>query len=143
MEFTDKKEVIPFDRSESELIHMNNITEEYIEYLKSIDPNLLLGTTYTRMTSLNLLKLDRDNVAKIVSMQDLDMSVLPKKFGEEGFVKNSCKCLHTPDTCCNIPQHLESCIQVVFQLYPLYIQDCQQELQQKLHYPSFEHRRID
>ena len=36
-EFTDKKEVIPFDRSESELIHMNNITEEYIEYLKSID----------------------------------------------------------------------------------------------------------
>ncbi|HHT92740.1 MAG TPA: ATP-binding cassette domain-containing protein [Clostridiaceae bacterium] len=88
-EFTDKKEVIPFDRSESELIHMNNITEEYIEYLKSIDPNLLLGTTYTRMTSLNLLKLDRDNVAKIVSMQDLDMSVLPKKFGEEGFVEKN------------------------------------------------------
>ena len=41
------------------------------------------------MTSLNLLKLDRDNVAKIVSMQDLDMSVLPKKFGEEGFVEKN------------------------------------------------------
>lgn len=84
---------------------MNNITEEYIEYLKSIDPNLLLGTTYTRMTSLNLLKLDRDNVAKIVSMQDLDMSVLPKSLVKKVLLKRTMtyfmeKCQRTKTSYC-------------------------------------------
>ena len=89
-EFSDAKEVIPYDESENALIHQNVITNDYVKYIENIDSNLLLGTTYMRITNINLLKLDKNNVARVVRTNDLRMSVLPKKYSDDdGFVEKN------------------------------------------------------
>ncbi len=88
-EFSDIQEVIPYDSSENELIHNNRITEEYLEYISNIDKKHLLGTALIRITNINLLKLDSNGAAKVVRTSDIGLSMLPKKYGEEGFVEKN------------------------------------------------------
>lgn len=89
-EFTKAQEVYSYDSSENALVHKNKLTQDYINYIENMDSNLLLGTSYYRITNINLLKLDSNGMAKIVRSNDLKMSVLPKKYNElEGFTEKN------------------------------------------------------
>ncbi|WP_245674463.1 ATP-binding cassette domain-containing protein [Andreesenia angusta] len=57
-EFEDSERVYPYDPSENELIHKNNITDEYLEYINKMDPDVLNSIGYTRLTGMNLLRKD-------------------------------------------------------------------------------------
>ncbi|MGG7178454.1 ATP-binding cassette domain-containing protein [Clostridium paraputrificum] len=54
-EYVDSDEVYLYDSSENTITHTNKISEEYIEYIKEIDPEVVDTIGYTRIASMNLL----------------------------------------------------------------------------------------
>lgn len=57
-ELVDSDKVYPYNPAESETVHKNNITAEYIEYLNKMDPEILNSIGYTRLTGMNILRHD-------------------------------------------------------------------------------------
>lgn len=53
-EFSDNKEVHPLKTVEN-VVHMNNITKEYMDIIENINPELIGGISYQRALSLNIL----------------------------------------------------------------------------------------
>ena len=49
------QEVIPTESLADTMMHENGITEDYLNYIEKLDPNLLGGKAYQRATALNLL----------------------------------------------------------------------------------------
>lgn len=49
------QEVIPTESLADTMMHENVITEDYLNYIEKLDPNLLGGKAYQRATALNLL----------------------------------------------------------------------------------------
>lgn len=80
VEFPDSASIFPYDPSENTIMHNNIITEEYLEYLEGLDPELVDGTSYTRSVNMNILKSD-GNSATAVSAAGF--SSFPSKAGSE------------------------------------------------------------
>lgn len=55
-EYTDEKKVYLYDPAESSIAHTNLITEEYLDYIKAIDPSICNSIGYTRLVGMNLLR---------------------------------------------------------------------------------------
>ena len=53
--FTSRRSLIPTENPVQQNIHQNNITPEYIEHLKLIDPHLISGITMERNTAINVV----------------------------------------------------------------------------------------
>lgn len=66
-DFADANEVYLYDSKEKSMVHTNVITEEYVEYVNNIDPELLNSIGYTRMTGMNILR-EKDGKISPVSM---------------------------------------------------------------------------
>lgn len=64
-EYIYSDEVYLYDPSENTLIHTNNISEEYVDYIKGIDPELVDTIGYTRIASMNLLRKFDDKIEPI------------------------------------------------------------------------------
>lgn len=73
-EYTKKKKIYPQKTIENS-IHLNKITNEYIEKIENIDSKYIGGLSYTRATNLNLLTKVNDQ-ATIVDSKII-MSMLP------------------------------------------------------------------
>jgi putative ABC transport system permease protein len=67
------------------MLHTNNITKEYIEYIEKLDDSLISGISFTRATNLNLLVKNGEDV-KSVSSNELNMGVIPKELDKEDFM---------------------------------------------------------
>ncbi|MDF2685375.1 MAG: sulfate transporter ATP-binding protein [Clostridia bacterium] len=76
--FPDELELYPYDKEATTVLHKNNLSDDYVEYIERMDPSLLAGIMYTRMTGLNLM-LRKDDKASILSTKDINFSVIPKK----------------------------------------------------------------
>lgn len=87
-DYPSEQVVYPFDIKSLNMIHNNNITREYIEYVEDIDSNLINGISYVRATNMNLLVKNEDEVKNIL-MDDLNMSVMPKELDEERFMNEA------------------------------------------------------
>lgn len=64
-EYVDSDEVYLYDSSKNTLIHTNNISNEYIDYIKEIDPEIVDTIGYTRIASMNLLRKIDDKIKPI------------------------------------------------------------------------------
>ncbi|MFI3307884.1 MAG: ATP-binding cassette domain-containing protein, partial [Mycoplasmatota bacterium] len=53
--FPDEEVVYPQDTIIESIVHVNDINDEYIDYIESTDSELLNGVSYTSYTSLNLI----------------------------------------------------------------------------------------
>ena len=60
--YSDEKNVYPLVTN-GNLVHENKITEDYINYIKNIDNNLIGGLIYNRTTNLNILYKNNDKIA--------------------------------------------------------------------------------
>jgi putative ABC transport system permease protein len=87
-DFPKEKVVFPFDINSLNLLHDNNLSKEYIEYVEKIDSSLINGISYTRATNMNLL-VKNNNEVKNVSMKDLNMAVIPKELNDEKFMEEA------------------------------------------------------
>ena len=63
--FVDSEEVFLYDSSESTILHTNNITDKYIEYLNKIDTSICNSIGYTRIASMNLLTKVNNDIKQV------------------------------------------------------------------------------
>jgi putative ABC transport system permease protein len=104
-EYADSDEVYLYDPSATTIVHTNIFTDEYIEYLESIDPEICDSIGYVRIVSMNLLRdvagtvtpvtfssilssIGSGNMSNITSMEGMGMSPYPEKLkeGEESYL---------------------------------------------------------
>lgn len=102
-EYAQTDEVYLYDPSDTNFIHKNVFTEEYMDYLKEIDPEICSGIGYSRIVSINLLrKADRAVVPVSFNKNDSTMraggnynshgvSSYPKqlKEGDESYIRKN------------------------------------------------------
>lgn len=55
-EYVDSEEVFLYDPSEKQIVHTNVITDEYIQYLNNIDPEICRGIGYARVVAMNMVR---------------------------------------------------------------------------------------
>jgi putative ABC transport system permease protein len=55
-EYSDAEEVTLYDPTEKTVAHTNIITDEYVEYVKKADPNVVNSIGYMRMVGMNVLR---------------------------------------------------------------------------------------
>lgn len=65
VEYPDTKEAVAYDSSMEKLVHINNITDEYKNYIESIDNSICSSVGYITIGNLNLLRKDGDKVNPI------------------------------------------------------------------------------
>lgn len=105
--YIDSDEVFLYDPTENSITHTNVFTEDYLEYLNKIDPEICGSIGYTRLVGFNmvrnvdgkvipvsinnLLTSSSSNMSNMTSMSGVGLSSYPKvlKEGEESYlVKN-------------------------------------------------------
>ncbi|WP_066874402.1 ATP-binding cassette domain-containing protein [Clostridium mediterraneense] len=84
------KHIYPYDSSENSMEHTNKFTDEYIDYIEDINPDLLSGTSYTRLVNMNLLKSD-GKVATPIDTSLINFSAYPSGLGSDdsGYLKSN------------------------------------------------------
>lgn len=80
-EYTDKKVIYPQIPLVEQATHLNNITQDYLQYIEKINNNLVSGIAYNRITNLNILS-KINNSYKPIDTNKLQFIVLPKKLDE-------------------------------------------------------------
>ncbi|HHW46599.1 MAG TPA: ATP-binding cassette domain-containing protein [Clostridiales bacterium] len=96
-EYADTHEVYLYDPSENTIMHKNNFTDEFMEYLKNIDPEICSSIGYTRIVNMNALRhtdsgeikpvsflnplnnQNKRNMYDISSMEEAGLSSYPKQ----------------------------------------------------------------
>lgn len=86
-EYADSDEVYLYDPEEMMPMHTNKFTQEYIDYLDNIDPEICSGIGYTRIVGMNMVRKVGDKVQPVtISSQQGSMSGLssyPKQLNED------------------------------------------------------------
>ena len=78
-EYTDKKEIYP-EKTLTNLVHKNNITNDYMNYINGIDDELIGAISYQRMTNLNLFT-KVDNKIKNINSNEVFFPIPTNKDG--------------------------------------------------------------
>lgn len=65
VEYPDTKEAVAYDSSMEKLVHINNITDEYKNYIESIDNSICSSVGYITIGNLNLFRKDGGKVSPI------------------------------------------------------------------------------
>lgn len=68
--YSDSNEVYLYDSSENMAVHKNNLSEEYLEYLENIDPNIASSIGYTNIASMNLIRKIDDTYKTVTFKSD-------------------------------------------------------------------------
>ena len=90
--YPTEKVVKPTESVMEKIVHTNNITKDYINYIENIDSNLLSGISYLKKTGLNLITKDNSNNYKKVDMSNsMTWQVFPTRTQdkESGIVEDN------------------------------------------------------
>ena len=87
-EYITKKIVYPVSPVDKQLVHINNIDNNYIDYVKSIDKELLSGISYTRTVSLNIIA-RHDNNYKQLLLDSAYFTMIPEKTSKVGVFEDN------------------------------------------------------
>ncbi len=72
----------PYDSKTNKVVHNNIIDDKYVDYVEKIDPKLIMGISYVRITNLNLLN-KIDNTVKPLISSSVNLTSLPKEIGDK------------------------------------------------------------
>ncbi len=92
--YTDAMELYPYDLMANTFMHENKITEEYVNYIKEIDKNLVSGLSFQRMTNIKILR-KIDNVISEIPITSKNgipyFAILPEKVNnnKKSYVENN------------------------------------------------------
>lgn len=92
--YTSKKVVYSVKDSMETMVHTNNITNDYIDYLKKIDKKNLAGIAYQKGTTLNIVNCNEQgeyNLIDTTNTGNQSWSLLPTKTNdnEKGVLENT------------------------------------------------------
>lgn len=111
-EFADTDKVYLYDPSKTHLLHTNKITDEYLEYLNKISPDICSSIGYTRIVSMNMVRKKGDTVQPVIlnkktiendagmgmgmGTEGMGLSSYPKqlKEGEESYLEKNYELLY-------------------------------------------------
>jgi len=63
--FPTVDEIYPYDPSANRIVHTNVFTEDYVEYINKIDPQICSSIGYTRLVSMNLIREIDDKIMPV------------------------------------------------------------------------------
>lgn len=75
-----EKKLYPYDPTVNSAMHTNVLTQEYMDYLAGIDPDLIDGVSYTRSVNMNWLVSDGEKAANL-DKSKITVSPYPSKQG--------------------------------------------------------------
>lgn len=113
-EYADTDEVYLYYPSEYTIMHENNFTDEFMEYIKNIDPEICSSIGYTRIVNMNALRRTESgeikpvsfsnissnqnmrNMYDISSMEEAGLSSYPKqlKFDDQSYLEKNYELLY-------------------------------------------------
>lgn len=64
-EYVESEEVFLYDSSETTMIHQNKLTDEFLNYLEEINPEICSSIGYTRIVSMNLIRNTKQGVIPV------------------------------------------------------------------------------
>lgn len=77
-----------YEAEENNKVHQNNITDDYINYIKKIDPNYLSAISYYRLTNFNIITSSGDKYNELNS-NTVNFSELPVDLGDKSYLKDN------------------------------------------------------
>ena len=88
-DYPQKNVLYPYSGEENNKVHENAITDEYLNYIKSIDSNLLSAISYYTVTSFNLMTTDNNENFKTVSGGSINFTSLPQDLNGDSYLKDN------------------------------------------------------
>lgn len=102
-EFAETDAVYLYDPADTTIMHQNHLSDEYVEYLNQIDPEICSGIGYTRIVNMNLLRQVDGEILPVTMnaasssgnsnsmMGGMTLSSYPKqlKEGEDSYLKKN------------------------------------------------------
>lgn len=88
-DYPQKNVLYPYSGEENNKVHENEITDEYLNYIKSIDSNLLSAISYYTVTSFNLMTTDNNENFKTVSGGSINFTSLPQDLDDDSYLKDN------------------------------------------------------
>lgn len=64
--YSDKKEIVPLEDMQDELMHKNKLTKEYVDYIEKLDKKYVGGLSYTKTTGMNIVTEKQDGSYSLV-----------------------------------------------------------------------------
>lgn len=101
-EFADTDSVILYSKEDQITTHQNQLTDQYIDYIENIDPDICSSIGYTKITGMNILReidgkaspvsisvgvssdSDSSSMANMTSMSSMGLTSYPKTIEENG-----------------------------------------------------------
>lgn len=74
VEYVESDEVFLTDPDAKKIVHVNDLSEEYIDYLKDIDPAICDSIGYTRIVGFNMLRETDGNISPVYFTTGIKMS---------------------------------------------------------------------
>ena len=72
-DFPDTDSVILRSDEQNQIVHQNDLSDEYLKYLEKIDKNICSSIGYTRLTGMNLLRKQGDEITPVSINVGLNM----------------------------------------------------------------------
>ena len=88
-DYPQKNVLYPYSGEENNKVHENEITDEYLNYIKSIDSDLLSAISYYTVTSFNLMTTDNNENFKTVSGGSINFTSLPQDLNGDSYLKDN------------------------------------------------------
>lgn len=109
VEYPKDKVLYPYDITKNSIIHANDITDDYVNYVKKIDSDLLAGVTYTRVVNMPLLH-KTDKEVKMVDTSSLNFSAYPNTLNveQQGYLETNYDVLYG-----KLPQKMTDLVLIV------------------------------
>ena len=79
--YTDAQEIYPIEPIEETFLHTNHLTDDYIQYVENVNPELVSGLSYTRMLRFNLLQ-ENNGIASMINISMKGVVPYPKMLDE-------------------------------------------------------------
>ncbi len=64
-EYPEDEKIYILKSVHEEMMHTNNFTEEYVDYIENIDPDICKSKNYTRLVNLNMLRKDGEEYVPV------------------------------------------------------------------------------
>ena len=87
--YTNEDVIYPYNSEESSKFHKNNITENYIKYIKNMDNDLFSAISYDRKIDMNILKEDENGKVSMLDTSSINFSSYPEDNGTYKYLEQN------------------------------------------------------
>lgn len=79
----------PYFADESKKVHVNKITQDYVDYLSNMNNDLLSAVSYFTVTNFNLITTDNGNNFKTIGTSSINLSSLPISLNDKSYLTDN------------------------------------------------------